>query len=77
MFHRLYTLELRLFYVAAVVLVEDLEDISDLLGCLRGQAAQLGELLEGEGVGSWKDGGGEDAELQQKVVFSSPFKVLK
>lgn len=47
-------LELRLLDVAAVVLVEDLEDIFDLLGRLWGQATQLEKLLVAEWVWSWK-----------------------
>ena len=43
-----HTLELRLLNEAALVLVNDLEDIFDLLGRLRGQARHLEELLVAE-----------------------------
>lgn len=43
-----HSLELRLLDEAAVVFIQDLKDIFDFLGRLRGQAAQLEELFVAE-----------------------------
>lgn len=51
MFH---TLELRLLNVAAVIIIEDVEDILDFLGRLWGEATQLEEPFVAEGFRGWK-----------------------
>lgn len=48
-----HTLELRLLDEAALVLVQDVEDIFDLFGCLGGQTTGREELCVGERVWGW------------------------